>query len=122
MSMVQLTSESKKHWEFAEGYRSFNKGEVKEYLLIFNPSLTKKATATVTLFYDDGKDPTTIKLEIEPNQKNWIALHEDSRVRDRSEYGGIWYGIMIDADIGVIPYFTHYDFGSSFALEGTGRN
>ncbi len=114
---TQFTGEAKKHWEFAEGYRSFEKGKVKEYLLIFNPNNTK-TTATVTLFYDDGKDPTTIKLEIEPNVKNWISLHDDPRIRDRKENGGIWYGIMINADMNVVPYFTHYDFGASFALEG----
>ncbi len=121
LNSTQFTSEGKKHWEFAEGYRSFNKGDVTEYLLIFNPNSTK-ATATVTVFYDDGQYPTTINLEIEPNVKNWIALHDDPRIRDRSEYGGIWYGIMVDADMKVIPYFTHYDFGSSFALEGTGKD
>lgn len=118
---TQFTSEGKKHWEFAEGYRSFEKGRVTEYILVFNPNNTK-ATATVTLFYDDGKDPTTIKLEIEPKVKSWIALHDDPRIRDREAYGGIWYGVMVDADMGVIPYFTHYAFGGSFALEGTGKN
>jgi hypothetical protein len=47
-------------------------------------------------------------------------LHVEEAMRE----GNIWYGIRVDSDQNIIPYFTHYDlkFGGSFALNGTGWN
>lgn len=121
LNAVNFQNQGKRHWEFAEGFRGGAVGQVREYLLLYNPS-NSTATVDVTLIYDDGENPTTIPVTIDPLTKTGLALHEDERIRDRE--GGIWYGTVVDSDVPIIPYFTHYDlnFGGSFALSGTGRN
>jgi hypothetical protein len=54
---------------------------------------------------------------VEAGKKNGLALHNEASVRD----GDIWYGSIVESDVPILPYFTHYDlgFGGSFALEGT---
>jgi len=114
---VEFKSKGSKKWEIAEGYRK--PGQVREYLLIYNPSGTD-ANVKVTFTYDDAQLPTVVNLLVEAGKKNGLALHEKNPpLRDRD--GGIWYGINIDSDVEIIPYFTHYDlnFGGSFALAGS---
>ncbi|MCP4702309.1 MAG: hypothetical protein GY862_36435, partial [Gammaproteobacteria bacterium] len=118
---TQFVKSGAKRWEFAEGYRRSKPGSVQEYLLVYN-SGRQDADVTVTLYYDDGKNPSKINLPVAAGSKDGLALHEDIRVRDRDD-GGIFYGSVIESDVEVIPYFTHYDrsFGGSFALNGTAR-
>ena len=122
---VSFSNSPSKHWEFSEGYYNDAKpNQVQEFLLVYNPNL-EDANVKVTVFYDDGKDPTVLSLLVKGKTKDGLALHvHDTKVnlRKRTD-GGIWYGTMIESDQPVIPYFTHYDtfFGGSFALNGTPR-
>jgi len=117
---VRFRREPHTRWEFAEGYRSDLPDQVYEFLLMYNPN-EEDAEVNVTLIYDDGQEPTVIPLTVEAGKKDGLALHSDERVRIRE--GGIWYGIVVESDVPIVPYFTHYDlsFGGSFALEGSPR-
>lgn len=123
---VGFSNTPAKHWEFSEGYYDdTDPNRIQEYLLIYNTTLVD-SNIKVTIYYDDGKDPTILNLPVKAKSKDGFALHaHDSKANLRKRIkGGIWYGIMIDADQPVIPYFTHYDtkFGGSFALNGTPHN
>lgn len=119
LNSVRFLKEAHTRWEFAEGFHSIDESKVQEFMLVFNPS-DQDANVTVTLVYDDGEDPTTIPLTVEAGKKSGLALHQEPSVRA----GYIWYGIVVESDIPIIPYFTHYDltYGGSFALEGTPTN
>lgn len=122
---VAFSNKPAKHWEFSEGfYNDANPNQIQEYLLIYNPSL-EDANVKVTVFYDDGKDPTLLNVLVKAKTKEGFALHvHDNKANLRKRpNGGIWYGTMLESDHPVIPYFTHYDthFGGSFALNGTPR-
>jgi hypothetical protein len=114
---VRFLKQPHTRWEFGEGFHSAEgESHVQEFMLVFNPS-EQDANVTVTLIYDDGQAPTTIPLTVEAGKKSGLALHNEPTVRE----GYIWYGSVVESDVPVIPYFTHYDlgFGGSFALEGT---
>ncbi|MCK5877157.1 MAG: hypothetical protein KAG43_05940 [Candidatus Marithrix sp.] len=114
-------SQSSKVWEFAEGYRSSTRDDVHEHLLLLNPDNDATATVKVIIYYDDGLEPTELDYTLEPNEKIGIALHDNEALREAHSSGGISYGIRIESDVAIVPYFTHYDFilRGSFALNGT---
>jgi|GEM_PF-3238789 len=114
---VNFSNTGYKHWQFAEGYTDSDPDRIKEFLLVYNPT-EHDANVTVTVHYSDGNDPSTLKLNVPAGRKNGLALH----IEDAMRKGSIWYGIRVDSDQDIIPYFTHYDlkFGGSFALNGTG--
>ncbi|WP_353570290.1 hypothetical protein [Candidatus Albibeggiatoa sp. nov. BB20] len=117
---VNFSSNGYKHWEFAEGFKGDN---VQEFLSIKKWDADVEVNIKVTLYYHDGKDNTEIDLVIPADEKKvTLFLHADERVR--SDPSGVTYGISIDADQLVVPYFAHYDFnfGGAFALSGTGWN
>ena len=121
MEGTRFQNSPHRYWEFAEGFRDADPDSVQEYLDIFNPS-ESSAVGAIIIYYDDGMDPTKIPFEIEPNGKTSFILHELDALRSPPVPGGISYGIRIDSNIGVIPYFSHHDthIGGSFALNGTG--
>ncbi|MCV6636950.1 hypothetical protein [Candidatus Albibeggiatoa sp. nov. NOAA] len=119
---VNFVTHAHTHWEFAEGFKG---RDVLEFLLIRRASIYNIDTnIKVRLYYHDGQANAEIDLFI-PGHENKIALllHDDDRVRSNPDQG-ILYGITIDADQPIVPYFTHYDFnfGGAFALSGTGWN
>ncbi|WP_353572922.1 hypothetical protein [Candidatus Albibeggiatoa sp. nov. BB20] len=121
---VNFSPNAHTHWEFAEGFRG---NDVLEFLLIRRISTYYPASdikVKVKLYYSDGQANAEIDLVI-PDREDKVALflHEDDRVRSNPDQG-ILYGITIDAEQPVIPYFAHYDFnfGGAFALSGTGWN
>ncbi|MDM8567673.1 hypothetical protein QUF74_18760 [Candidatus Halobeggiatoa sp. HSG11] len=121
MEGIRFQQNSHRHWEFAEGFRASNKYDTRDYLYIFNPS-NVEATGKITIYYDDGLEPTEIPFTISSHTKKSFALHNMDELRNSHSWGGIAYGIHIDSNLGVIPYFKHQDanFGGSFALRGTG--
>ncbi|WP_353570291.1 hypothetical protein [Candidatus Albibeggiatoa sp. nov. BB20] len=111
------------HWEFAEGFRGDN---VLEFLLVQRESLVSNSeplNVKVRLYYYDGQANAELDLVIPANEsKATLFLHADNRVRSSPD--GVTYSVTLDADLPIIPYFTHYDFnfGGAFALSGTGWN
>ncbi|MDM8565947.1 sensory rhodopsin transducer [Candidatus Halobeggiatoa sp. HSG11] len=116
-----FVSQPAKVWEFAEGYRSSERDNVHEHLLIVNPDRDVTATVKILIYYDDGLEPTELEYTIEPEKKIGVALHANEALREAHPSGGISYGIRIESDVAVVPYLTHYDFilQGSFALNGT---
>jgi len=121
MEGVRFQQKSHRYWEFAEGYRSASENQISETLQIFNPS-ESVATGSVTLYYDDGVDPTVVTFRISSHEKAIFEFEKIAEIRAAHSWGGISYGIRIDSDTGVIPHFSHQDkhSGGSFALNGTG--
>lgn len=109
----------KNRWAFAEGFRHKVPENVREYLLIYNPS-AQDAHISINLFYDDSRTPSRITMTVPAGQKDGIALHENSQVETRTDsyLDGIWYGSEVVSDVPIVAYFTHYDikFGGSFAF------
>ncbi|MBF0574051.1 MAG: hypothetical protein HQK69_09890, partial [Desulfamplus sp.] len=121
MEGVRFEQTPHRYWEFAEGFRESSKKAVVENLYIFNPS-ESYSTGNVTIYYDDGINPTVLPFKIAPYGKLSLLLNEVEKMRDTHSWGAISYGIRIDSNTGVIPYFVHKDtnMGGSFALNGTG--
>lgn len=118
-----LTSAASTQWLFGDGFRPAQGNLVKEFLRVFNPSVTDQ-TVEIAINYNDGTSEVfrrTVPARATANY-NVFDFITGSRANPGTVPGvGSFYGVRVAAAVPVVAFMGHYDgfLGGGFGSLGT---